>query len=162
MRKTIKTDVLTFGLPATLVLVAGMSLSGYDVVRRQLSLGTYLLSTHGVVGLTQIVGGLALMVTAQVTLWRFYSATLVIREGHEPITRGPYRLVRHPIYLGALVGIMGPPVYVGSVKGLVVMLALIPCILGRIRREEAMLTEEFGDAYRAYAASTRKLIPLVY
>ncbi len=162
MRQTIRTDLLRFGLPAALALVTGMSASGWDAVSRQQPLSTYALSAHGVVGLAQIAGGLAVMVSAQVSLHRFYSSTLVIREGHQLITRGLYRYVGHPIYFGGIVGCLGPPMYVGSVKGLLLMLALVPCIIGRIRREEAMLTEEFGAAYQAYAASTRRLIPFLY
>ena len=42
------------------------------------------------------------------------------------------------------------------------MSALIPIFLNRIRMEERLLTEEFGDEYRAYKEATRKLIPFVY
>jgi protein-S-isoprenylcysteine O-methyltransferase Ste14 len=39
---------------------------------------------------------------------------------------------------------------------------LIPIFLNRIRMEEEMLTEEFGDAHRMYMETTRKLIPFIY
>jgi len=42
------------------------------------------------------------------------------------------------------------------------MSALIPLFLNRIRIEERMLTEEFGDAYRTYKKGTSKLIPFIY
>jgi protein-S-isoprenylcysteine O-methyltransferase Ste14 len=43
-----------------------------------------------------------------------------------------------------------------------VMSALVPVILNRIRLEERILTEQFGDAYRTYSETTRKLIPYIY
>ena len=57
---------------------------------------------------------------------------------------------------------IGAPVYASSYYGLLIMSALIPIFLNRIRIEERMLTEEFGDAYRKYRKATRKLIPFVY
>ncbi len=102
------------------------------------------------------------MLVAQITLWRFYFSTLVIREDHQLITHGIYRFVRHPIYLGAITGLIGVPVYVSSVYGLLTMALLIPIFLNRIRMEEKLLTTEFGDAHRTYMEATSKLIPFIY
>ena len=49
-----------------------------------------------------------------------------------------------------------------ELDGFLVMLALIPIVLNRIRIEEKMLMAEFGDAYRAYREATSKLIPFIY
>jgi protein-S-isoprenylcysteine O-methyltransferase Ste14 len=57
---------------------------------------------------------------------------------------------------------IGVPVYASSLYGLLIMSALIPVVLNRIRIEERLLTDEFGDAYRTYKESTRKLIPFIY
>jgi protein-S-isoprenylcysteine O-methyltransferase Ste14 len=57
---------------------------------------------------------------------------------------------------------MGAPVYAPSLYGFLVLSLLIPIFLNRIRMEEEMLTEEFGDAYRAYRETTSKLIPFIY
>ena len=64
--------------------------------------------------------------------------------------------------MGAIMVCIGIPVYASSLYGLLTMLALIPVFLIRIRLEERMLTEEFGDAYRRYRKTTRKLIPFIY
>ncbi len=152
--------MLYFALPAVIVLFAGMGVSGWDLVRRQGSL--YILSVQSIVGLALIVIGLTIELVAQITLRRFYSSTLVIREDHQLITHGVYRFTRHPIYLGAIMGCIGVPVYVSSLYGLLTMSALIPIVLNRIRIEERMLTDEFGDAYRTYEETTSKLIPFIY
>jgi protein-S-isoprenylcysteine O-methyltransferase Ste14 len=86
----------------------------------------------------------------------------VIREDHQLITHGIYSLSRHPIYFGVLIAIMGLPVLAQSLYGFLVLSLLIPIFLNRIRMEEELLAEEFGDAYRTYKEATKKLIPFVY
>ena len=51
---------------------------------------------------------------------------------------------------------------IGLAMGFVIMTALIPLFLNRIRMEEKLLTEEFGDAYKKYRETTKKLVPFVY
>ena len=171
VRNTTKDDVLYFALPAVLVFYAGLVVSardGYDglvakiweLVSQPGSL--YLLSVQNIVGLALFIVGLTTALVAVVTLRRFYFSTLVIREDHQLITHGIYRFSRHPVYLGVIIAIIGVPVYASSLYGLLTMSALIPLILFRIRIEERMLTDEFGDAYRTYKEATSKLIPFIY
>ena len=121
------------------------------------------LSVSKIVGLVLMIIGFAIAFTGVFTLKRFYASTLVTRVDHRLITHGIYRFVRHPIYLGVLlICNVALPVYSSSAWGFLVLSLLIPVLLGRIRMEERLLTEHFGDAYREYQASTRKLIPFVY
>jgi protein-S-isoprenylcysteine O-methyltransferase Ste14 len=153
--------MLYFALPAFFVYSAGMAVSGWDLVRRQGNL--YIGSVQNIVGLALIIIGLIIMIVSQATLWRNYSSSLVIREDHQLITHGIYRFTRNPIYLGAIIAVcIGIPVYVSSLYGLLIMSVLIPIILNRIRMEEKLLSEEFGDAYRKYKEATSKLIPFIY
>jgi protein-S-isoprenylcysteine O-methyltransferase Ste14 len=160
VRNAIREDVLYFAIPAIIVLIAGMGVSGWDLVRQQGNLHPF--SIRNIVGLALIAVGLTIELIAQFTLRRFYSSTLVIRADHQLITHGIYRFVRHPIYLGAITGLFGVPVYVSSLYGLLTMSALIPIFLNRIRMEERLLTKEFGDAYQTYVDATSKLIPFIY
>lgn len=160
VRNAIREDMLYFGLPALFVFTAGLVVSAWELVRHQGSL--YILSVQSIVGLALIVIGLTNNLVAQVTLWRFYSSTLVIKEDHQLITHGVYRFTRHPIYLGVIMVCIGVPVYASSLYGLLTMSALIPIILNRIRMEERLLSEEFGDAHRTYKEATSKLIPFIY
>ena len=160
VRNAIREDVLYFAIPALLFFTAGLVVSAWDLVRQQGSL--YILSVQSVVGLALIAIGLTNNLVAQVTLWRFYSSTLVIKEDHQLITHGVYRFTRHPIYLGVIMVCIGVPVYTSSLYGLLTMSALIPIILNRIRMEERLLSEEFGDAHRTYKEATSKLIPFIY
>jgi protein-S-isoprenylcysteine O-methyltransferase Ste14 len=171
VRNAIRDDVLFFAIPALFVFSAGLVISardGYDglvakiweLVRQPGNL--YLLSVQNIVGLALFIVGLTTALVAVVTLRWFYSSTLVMREDHQLITHGIYRFTRHPVYLGVIIAIIGVPVYASSLYGLLVMSALIPILLNRIRIEERMLTDEFGDAYRTYKESTSKLIPFIY
>jgi len=171
MRNAIRKDLLFFALPAIVVFVAGLVISGmdgydglvetiWDLVRRSRSLDE--LSVPNIIGLSLFVIGLAIALVAVRTLDRFYASTLVTREGHRLISHGIYRYMRHPIYFGVIIICFAVPVYAPSLYGFFVMSALIPIFLIRIRIEEAMLVEELGDAYRAYQDGTKKLIPFVY
>ena len=172
VRNAIREDLLFFALPAFMVFFLGLVVSardGYDGLVETLwnvlwhPQDVYLLSAANIVGLVLMVAGLTVALVAVFTLKRFYSSTLVTREGHQLVTHGIYRFVRHPIYLGVLVICVGAvPVYSSSLWGFVAMSVLIPLFLNRIRVEERLLTDQFGDAYRAYKASTSKLIPFLY
>lgn len=158
-RSAIKADLL-FLIPAFLLYTTGMLLLAWDLGRRPGETGLVaLLSPAGVVS---VVIGLVLAVGGAVTLRTNYSSTLVIRESHELVDRGLYRVVRHPIYLGALLVVLGLPLGTSSWIALPPMLLLIPLVLYRIRIEERLLLEEFGEEYRSYMRRTRRLVPFLY
>jgi protein-S-isoprenylcysteine O-methyltransferase Ste14 len=94
------------------------------------------------------------------TLGRFFRGVVHVQADHQVIQHGPYRLLRHPSYAGALLAVIGFSVLFGNVASMVLFIgsALIG-ILYRIRVEERVLCEELGDSYRSYAARTRRLIP---
>ena len=152
--------MLYFAPAALIVSTAGLSVSAWDLIRHQESLFVH--SAHNYFGIALLVAGLTIMIVAQITLFRSYSATLVIREDHKLITHGIYRFMRHPIYTGAIMGLSGIAVYATSMYGFLVLSALIPVFLIRIRLEERLLTEEFGDEYLTYKMAVNKLIPFIY
>jgi protein-S-isoprenylcysteine O-methyltransferase Ste14 len=128
----------------------------------QAARGLYIISVQCIAGLALVVIGFTILLVAQITIRRSYSSTLVIREDHQLVTHSVYRFTRHPIYLGVIMVCIGVPVFTSSLYGLLIMPALIPIFLNRIRIEERMLTEEFGDVYRMYMEATSKLIPFIY
>jgi len=171
LRHAIKKDLLQFLIPGIVVLFIGLIVcggDGYDGLTKTLwmlatgqrELAT--LSTANVLGLIQFVVGMTIAFAAVFTLKGSYSSSLVIREDHRLVTHGIYRYVRHPVYLGALTAILGAPTYASSVPGALVLSLLIPLVLLRIRMEEGLLVEHFGDEYGAYRERTKKLIPFVW
>jgi protein-S-isoprenylcysteine O-methyltransferase Ste14 len=112
-------------------------------------------------GLTLTICGAALAVSARVFLGRNWSAMVTIKQDHEIIRRGPYALVRHPMYSGFLLAMLGTALAMGEVRGL---LAIGSAFLGfwlKLRTEEQFLTEQFGAQYIRYRQETKALIPFV-
>ena len=112
-------------------------------------------------GLIFIVG-LVIRVVALLNLRLNYSSTLRIREGHQLITHGIYKYVRHPVYTGTLLSCLGLPIFGTSPLGFLFVLMGIPLFIYRIGAEEKMLIEKFGEDYVEYTKATWKLFPYVY
>jgi len=114
-------------------------------------------------GVLLICSGCALRYWAILTLGRFFRFVIAIQNEHRVITGGPYRLVRHPAYTGALLIQLGIGTALANSLSLLICLA-IPMIgvIPRIRREELALTTDLGTEYQAYAASTKRLIPKIW
>jgi protein-S-isoprenylcysteine O-methyltransferase Ste14 len=96
-------------------------------------------------------------------LGRNWSISLDVREGHQLITDGIYRKVRHPMYtafwLWAVAQALLLPNWVAGFSGIVGFGILF---FGRVAREEQMMLETFGDRYREYMARTHRVIPLIF
>jgi protein-S-isoprenylcysteine O-methyltransferase Ste14 len=107
--------------------------------------------------------GVALRQWAARTLGRFFTQSVMIREGHRLITSGPYRWVRHPGYTGLLVSLVGLAFTLGNWLGVVlVVVGFFAAHIPRITVEERVLEVGLGDAYREYERTRKRLIPYVW
>ncbi len=143
-----------------LVVVAGLAVSVLDIAI--LRHGRFVPIALGIPGLAFLLAGLSLYGAARLTLGRFFSETVRIKPGHRLITKGPYRFIRHPIYLAVILFGLSIPMILGSLYGFVTILALVPMLILRIRFEEKVLASTFGQEYVEYAHKTKKLIPYIY
>lgn len=129
-----------------------------------LFIGAKLWSTTGAMGVIAVVLvvlGLALALWARAILGGNWSATVTFKAGHELIERGPYRYVRHPIYSAILLMLLGTALLSGRIIWLVaVVLAFIGFWI-KSRAEERLLTRHFPEAYPAYRARVKALVPFV-
>jgi protein-S-isoprenylcysteine O-methyltransferase Ste14 len=107
------------------------------------------------------VGG-ALRIWPVFVLGRRFSGLVAIQPGHELVTTGVYRVVRHPSYLGLLVNSLGWALAFRSGIGVLFTALLIPPLLARIRAEEALLLSQFGAEYDAYRGRSSRLVPGVF
>lgn len=114
------------------------------------------------IGIAVQVSGLALAFWARATLGSNWSGRVTIKEGHELVTNGPYRRIRHPIYTGALLTVIGSAIALGWIGGLVTIVLFMGVFVHKIRLEERMLTGHFGDAYTQYRRKTNALILFVW
>jgi len=114
------------------------------------------------VGLLLCAAGLIFAVTARIYLGKNWSGRITIKENHELIRTGPYRITRNPIYTGFLFAFLGCCLSLGYVKGWIGFLFLIVCLHIKISQEEIFMQDAFGDRFRAYRMKVKKLIPLIY
>jgi protein-S-isoprenylcysteine O-methyltransferase Ste14 len=112
------------------------------------------------VGLVLFVGGLALAVWARIYLGRNWGMPMSERAEPELVTSGPYRFVRHPIYSGILLAILGSALAT-SLYWLVALVALGIYFVYSARVEEQTMTGSFPSQYPSYKAHTKMLIPFV-
>ena len=92
----------------------------------------------------------------------FTAGTIEVAEDQQLIDSGPYAVVRHPMYAGALIMIAGIPLALGSWWGLIPAVLLVPVIVWRLIREEAFLADNL-DGYVDYRSRVRhRLAPAVW
>ncbi len=113
-------------------------------------------------GLTLFLTGFAMRMLARRTLGNYFSTKLRVLEDHEIVINGIYRYIRHPAYLGLLCIFLAIPLLFYSLYGFILILLGIPDVHYRIRREEGMLIERFGNVYKEYMKTTKKLLPYIY
>jgi protein-S-isoprenylcysteine O-methyltransferase Ste14 len=142
------------GIYGRFVAVSG-SFLGLGIVQlppQELSPAAYLAST------LLVLGGTAFATYAVLGLGRSLS---VLPEARGLVTRGPYAMIRHPLYLGELVALLG--VTVQYFSGWALLLLLLQCAfqVERMRNEERVLSHVFPE-YRDYMARTARLVPHIY
>ena len=113
-------------------------------------------------GLALYACGFLLVHRAEAHLGRLFSVQVELREGHRLVTDGPFRLVRHPRYLGILLFLAGIALVFRSWLALALVAPVLAVLLWRIADEEALLRGEFGAEWEAYARRTRRLVPYVW
>jgi protein-S-isoprenylcysteine O-methyltransferase len=115
------------------------------------------------VGAAVAVAGAALRIWSVRTLGRYFTYVVKVSDDQPVVESGPYRLLRHPSYTGALLVAIG--------IGLSLRYVLAPVILGgmqlvaysiRMAVEERALAEGIGEPYRAYMRRTKRIVPFLW
>jgi protein-S-isoprenylcysteine O-methyltransferase Ste14 len=110
-------------------------------------------------GFVLLALGLAFTVWARVYLGRNWSGTVTLKEGHELIRSGPYSYVRHPIYTGLLVALLGSAVACGELRALIGSGVVAGAFIRKLRIEERFMREIFPGQYQRYCAQVPALVP---
>jgi protein-S-isoprenylcysteine O-methyltransferase Ste14 len=111
-------------------------------------------------GVVLCAAGVALVIASRRALGRSWSDLVVLKNNHELIQRGPYRWMRHPLYSGMLLAILGSAI---TVNTRVAYLAVPVVLFGfwvKSRQEEALLEQHFSE-YRQYRQRVKAFIPFV-
>ena len=110
-------------------------------------------------GFVLFIFGLGFAISARVHLGQNWSGTVTVKQDHELIRTGPYRMVRHPIYTGLLSALLGTALAIGEWRALLAFAAFTVGFLFKIKTEEHFMDETFGEKYARYRAEVPALIP---
>ncbi len=147
-------------LRAALFLVAIVLFSWHTIPVRWLRIGLWPQSyTVYNIGIAMTAAGIAFAVWARVHLGVNWSRSVTLRQNHELITSGPYRLVRHPIYTGLLFGLAGTVLAEGQPRALIALALIAWALWRKLRLEETWMCEQFGESYADYSRRTAALVP---
>ena len=113
------------------------------------------------IGAFLCVSGLVFALWARVILGRNWSGVITLKEGHELIERGPYRIVRHPIYTGILAMFSGTAIAMGYFGGFLGLLLVFVSFWLKLKREEDLMLKHFPDKYAAYQRRVKRIIPFL-
>jgi len=111
------------------------------------------------IGVALTAAGVGIAFWARWHLGTNWSGVVTLKEGHELIRSGPYRNIRHPIYTGILLALLGTAVAVGEVRGLLAVAIAWFSFYTKARREESFLTQEFGDRFAEHTKRTGMFLP---
>jgi protein-S-isoprenylcysteine O-methyltransferase Ste14 len=114
------------------------------------------------VGIALTLVGLSFAVWARFFLGGNWSGIVTVKAHHTLVRSGPYALVRHPIYSGLLLALIGTAVVYNQVRCLLAAALVLAMLLLKIRIEERFMSEQFGSAYRDYKQKVTALIPFVW
>ena len=103
--------------------------------------------------------GILFAIWARVYLGSNWSAVVTVKEGHELVRGGPYRVTRHPIYSGLLLAAAGVAVAADRWQALIGLGLVLAGFWIKSRKEERWMVERFGAEYQEYRRRTRALIP---
>jgi protein-S-isoprenylcysteine O-methyltransferase Ste14 len=112
-------------------------------------------------GAVLCIVGLAFTIWARATLGRNWSGAVTLKECHELIDRGPYRLVRHPIYTGLLTMFVATVIALGHAAGIIGALFVFVSFWIKLGDEEKLMLKQFPDQYAAYQQRVKRIIPFV-
>jgi protein-S-isoprenylcysteine O-methyltransferase Ste14 len=114
----------------------------------------------GWLGVILLTGALFVFWRAHADLGLNWSPTLEIREKHELITRGIYGMIRHPMYASQWLWVIAQPLLLQNwVAGFLNLLVFIPFYILRVRAEEQLMLEQFGDQYSSYMQKVGGVFP---
>lgn len=118
-------------------------------------------SVVSIVDLALVAIGVAFAVWARFTIGANWSGDVTFKEDHELIQRGPYALVRHPIYTGIVTMAAGVALQWSAPLGFVLFVVLVALFVVKMRMEEKLMSEHFPDQYREYRRTVKAIIPFV-
>ena len=114
----------------------------------------------GAIGAAVVLMGVGLAVYARIYIGRNWGMPMSRKEEPELVTGGPYAYVRHPIYTGIILAMLGSAIG-ESVLWVVLLIVFTPYFVYSARREEELMREQFPTQYPDYMQRTKMIVPFV-
>lgn len=105
--------------------------------------------------------GVAFAIWARVTIGRNWSGSVTLKKDHELQMRGPYALVRHPIYTGLYAMCFGTAITFGEVANVLIFVVVVVTFTFKIRTEESLMCEAFPNEYPDYRRRVKSVVPFI-
>ena len=105
--------------------------------------------------------GVSFCFWARAVLGRNWSGSVTLKENHELIVRGPYRLVRHPIYTGLLAMVIATAIQQGHIGGIIGLIVISVSLWIKSSHEEEVMRKQFPNQYPAYRERVKRIIPFI-
>jgi len=112
-----------------------------------------------VLGIVLTWAGIGLAIWARWHLGQYWSGRITIKEDHKLIRTGPYARLRHPIYSGLDLAVIGSSLAINRWRCVAGVCVIILGFCVKAKREEAMLTAQFGESFREHLTHTGFLFP---
>jgi protein-S-isoprenylcysteine O-methyltransferase len=114
------------------------------------------------IGVALTAAGIGLAIYARITLGRNWSGRVTLKEDHMLVRKGPYAVVRHPIYTGLLLAMLGAAISRGRAGALLGV--VVGAVGWRMKSliEEGFMERQFGAQYLDYKRHVKALIPFVW
>ena len=163
-KRTVKNQSSAWQVLYTVILVVGVYLIfakqiGIPWLDRQLFSVTVPIA---LAGLLVVLMGVVFSIWARLMLGDNWSNRVTVKENHTLVRSGPYRIVRHPIYSGILLGMLGSALQRGEMRSFV---GVIICVLSfwlKTRAEEQFMVQTFGEEYLQYRHEVKALAPFIF
>ena len=115
----------------------------------------------GNIGLLFCIAGAVIAIWSRYLIGRNWSLSVQRKVEHELIQKGMYRIIRHPIYFGLLLLITGNGIIVGDYRAIIAVIIVFISFWLKLKKEEKLLIETFGDKYLNYKLRSKALIPFI-
>jgi protein-S-isoprenylcysteine O-methyltransferase Ste14 len=113
-------------------------------------------------GLLVVTIGVAFSICGRLILGSNWSNRVTVKENHTLVRTGPYRIVRHPIYSGILLGMLGSAIQRGGIRCFVGVLICGLSFWLKTRAEERFMGQSFGEEYLQYRQTVKALVPFIF
>ena len=163
-KRTVRSQSSSSQVLYTAILVVGVCLifvkgTGIPWLDRQLYSVTVPIA---VAGLLAVLIGVAFSIWSRLMLGGNWSNRVTVKENHTLVRSGPYRIVRHPIYSGVLLGMLGSAVQRGGIRCFAGVLICGLSFWLKTRAEECFMVQSFGDEYLQYRHNVNALVPFIF